>query len=722
MKNIFTIAIIIVILSFSTNVIGSNSLIGWAASNTLGQNGTIGGGKGQIVRVTTKAALEQYAKASADYIILVEGNFIGTGMVEVASNKSIIGSGSGATFDGFGINVNGKKNIIIRNITIKNAKPDGIAMRNTHHVWIDHCDLSNSDDGLLDLTIGSDYMTVSWTIFHNHDKVTLANSGTQHFEDAGKNKVLYHHNWFNNTIQRNPRIGYGLGHVFNNYYSNVSSYCVGYHTGASVLVENNYFYKSKSPLNQMYTGVSTAANYADAEERGNIFDNISGNTKGTGKSYNPDQYYNYSFILDNASVVPALVQNNAGTKPGIEFEFLPVPGNGTIDVADLKELWWTNIENVVSWEIFFGTHPDSLVKTTSIQASLNPGKLKPDTEYFWKVNAVKADTTIKGSLWRFRTAKEIANKPYPADGEKHASLRQANSDKTTIPAILTWVPAFEAVSYKVYLDTIDNLSESSFKANSTTNSYAPGPLKYGVKYYWRVDVVKNDNSVIEGKTWNFISDVKYSSEGITECEHMVLNARAFKEEQSGVWFKASNNYVVSGEAGPGTMSSIWSGPDAICTVSLNYFDESDGNGWYGFYVNETNIKSWLSSANNDKMVTYTIENVRILKNDELRIGFYTNSGELSRTDMMNIKITKILEDPLKLSPVIIYEYPPNQIMRIDIYTISGKIIKTINIKSDENGKISDKYLNDLSIPAGMYMYRITNKSYPAIGLKKFIKH
>ncbi len=126
----------------ATNSYANNGLIGWATCNTLGQNGTTGGGKGQIVRVSTKAALEQYANASGDYIILVEGSFSGTGMIEVSSNKTIVGAGQGATFDGFGINVNGKRNIILRNLTIKNANPDAIAMRNTHHVWIDHCDLS----------------------------------------------------------------------------------------------------------------------------------------------------------------------------------------------------------------------------------------------------------------------------------------------------------------------------------------------------------------------------------------------------------------------------------------------------------------------------------------------------------------------------------------------------------------------------------------------------
>jgi pectate lyase len=705
----------------ATNSYANNGLIGWATCNTLGQNGTTGGGKGQIVRVSTKAALEQYANASGDYIILVEGSFSGTGMIEVSSNKTIVGAGQGATFDGFGINVNGKRNIILRNLTIKNANPDAIAMRNTHHVWIDHCDLSNSDDGLLDFTIGSDYLTVSWTLFHDHDKVTLANSGTQHFEDAGRNKVCYHHNWFKNTIQRNPRIGYGMGHVFNNYYSNISSYCVGYHTGASVLIENNYFYMSNSPLNQMYTGVSTAANYADAEERGNIFDSTSGNKKGTGKSFDPGQYYNYTFTLDAAADVPALVQSKAGNTYGLEFEYLPVPANGAIDVSNLNELWWSGIENVQSWEIYFGTNPDSLVKTSTTARSFRPEELQADTEYFWRVNAIKADTTIEGSLWRFRTAPAKASKPYPADGELHAKLRQASTEIATIPTVLSWIPAFEAASYKVYLDTTSAFSDSSYQASPTGTSIAPGQLKFGVRYFWRVDAVTNDSTLIEGEIWDFISDVHYSQEGITECEHMVLNGRAFKEEQSGVWFKASNNWVVGGEAGPGTMSSIWSGPDAICTVSVNYFDESDGNGWYGFYVNDVYIKGWYASTNNDKMVTQTMDNVRILKNNELRIAFYTNGGELSRTDMMNIQITQNLEEPQQLLPVSSSLYPPNQDMIMKVYSISGMLLNTLVVRSDANGRLSDQHLQELPLPSGLYLYTVQGENIPARGAQRFIK-
>ncbi|MBO7305456.1 MAG: hypothetical protein J6U47_01865, partial [Bacteroidales bacterium] len=62
-----------------------------------------------------------------------------------------------------------------------------------------------------------------------------------------------HHNTFLRIDQRCPRIGYGMAHVFNNYYQNIGSYAIGVHTQAQVLSENNYFGQSvKHPVEQMY--------------------------------------------------------------------------------------------------------------------------------------------------------------------------------------------------------------------------------------------------------------------------------------------------------------------------------------------------------------------------------------------------------------------------------------------------------------------------------------
>ena len=179
------------------------------------------------------AEFERYVQGSAPYVIILDADITGGGMqdlnddISVGSNKTIIGSGSGKALNGICIDMKNQHNVIFRNIILTKGREDGIAMRNCHHIWIDHCDLSDSYDGLLDFTLGSDYLTCSWTKLHHHDKVSIVNSGTCHFEDYGREHVTYAHCWFANNVQRNPRIGYGRAHVYNCYWTDISSYSEG---------------------------------------------------------------------------------------------------------------------------------------------------------------------------------------------------------------------------------------------------------------------------------------------------------------------------------------------------------------------------------------------------------------------------------------------------------------------------------------------------------------
>ena len=50
--------------------------------------------------------------------------------------------------------------------------------------------------GYVDIIRESNYITVSWNHFHNHDLTSLVGHDDNYTADRGKLKVTYHHNWF----------------------------------------------------------------------------------------------------------------------------------------------------------------------------------------------------------------------------------------------------------------------------------------------------------------------------------------------------------------------------------------------------------------------------------------------------------------------------------------------------------------------------------------------
>lgn len=67
---------------------------------------------------------------------------------------------------------------------------------------------------------------------------------------------------------------------------------------------------------------------------------------------------------------------------------------------------------------------------------------------------------------------------------------------------LQWRKANLANSYKLYLGIDPNLVDSNLLSTQTDTFYNATGLKQGVKYYWRVDAV-NENNTKTGYSWNF---------------------------------------------------------------------------------------------------------------------------------------------------------------------------------------------------------------------------
>ena len=84
-------------------------------------SGTTGGANGKTVTANTLEELIHYAESSDSLIIQVNKTISGGsdgGVVNVKSNKTLIGIGANAFLEGVGLNLLDAKNIIIRNLKI----------------------------------------------------------------------------------------------------------------------------------------------------------------------------------------------------------------------------------------------------------------------------------------------------------------------------------------------------------------------------------------------------------------------------------------------------------------------------------------------------------------------------------------------------------------------------------------------------------------------------
>lgn len=279
---------------------------GFASVKAEGLNGTTGGAGGKKVTVTTAEELLAAIQGDEPRVIYVRGTItLPKGMHHVGCNKSILGLGNNAQLLAGGLELKEVHNVIIRNLTLRGSSVDAITIIDrAHHIWVNHCDLSAAGDGLIDVTHQASYVTVSWNHFSRHHKTCLIGSNDKLRSDIGFLKVTLHHNWFDGTATRHPRVRFGEVHVFNNFYDQVG-YGIASTMEAKVVVEGNYFLDVEAPTLCGYF----RSGKGELVERENNFKDC-GPPETEGAAFDPGKYYPYK--LDKAANIPAIVSQGAG--------------------------------------------------------------------------------------------------------------------------------------------------------------------------------------------------------------------------------------------------------------------------------------------------------------------------------------------------------------------------------------------------------------------------
>ncbi len=180
----------------------------------------------------------------------------------------------------------------------------------------------------------------------------------------------------------------------------------------------------------------------------------------------------------------------------------PNPADGAAGIQMGLLRWEAGYKGVMH-EVYLGTSPDlgpaNLIGPRSpVPMAFYTGTLQPGTTYYWRVDEIESDLTTvnKGNVWSFTTQALTAYLPSPKDG--------AGGSAT---ATLTWQPGQLAAKHRVYfggtLDAVTKGDASVDKGIQTATTFTPGPLDIGTTYYWRVDEIKADNTVVTGPVWSF---------------------------------------------------------------------------------------------------------------------------------------------------------------------------------------------------------------------------
>lgn len=289
--------------------------------------------------------------------------------VDTATNGlTIEGIGKDTYFNGFGLVLKNSSNVEVRNIGFMNCNSsegdDCGLQQGNNHVWVHNCDFfygdagSDSDqakgDGALD-TKTSTYVTHSYNHFWDNGKCNLQGMKSE----STSNYITYHHNWYDHSDSRHPRIRTCTVHSYNNYFDGNAKYGVGAAMGSSAFIENNYFRNCNYPMIISSQATDVVGNYIMSNETGGMIKEYGNHIEGQ-KAYVPYSKNKTDFDAYDASSrdekVPSSVvtksggnaYNNFDTDSSIMYKYTPdaaddVPakvmsGAGRVDGGDLK---WT---------------------------------------------------------------------------------------------------------------------------------------------------------------------------------------------------------------------------------------------------------------------------------------------------------------------------------------------------------------------------------------------
>lgn len=339
---------------------------------------------------------------------------------------TIEGVGSDAVANGWGIRIKNASNIELRNIGFMltdASEGDNVGLQQGNdHIWVHNLDMfygaagGDADqakgDGALDCKKSTD-VTFSYNHFWDSGKSNLLGLSEGAAADL---YITYHHNWYDHSDSRHPRVRYYSAHVYNNYYDGNSKYGSGSTLGSSVFMEGNYFRNAKYPMLTSQQGTDTFNGAVGT---------FSGEAGGTIKAHN-------NFMVGQQR----FVSYDAATNP-IEFDAVVTATRGEVIPNTIKSKKGGNVYNN------FDTNPALYINSLVVQDPVAArdqtmqyaGRVSGGDLQFAFNNAVDdtsydVNTALRNLLLNYQTQMVYVQGETPVVVSSQTLLVPANNDQT----------------------------------------------------------------------------------------------------------------------------------------------------------------------------------------------------------------------------------------------------------------------------------------------------
>ena len=432
-------------------------------------------------------------------------------------NITIEGVGEDAAVQGFGFLVRNSGNVEFRNFAVMAFMDDGISLDTKNcNIWVHNMDIfygstgGDSDqakgDGSVDIKGASTNVTVSYVHFWDSGKCSLCG-----MSDSAEFLVTYHHNWFDHSDSRHPRIRVASVHIYNNYFDGNAKYGVGTTKGSSAFVEANYYRNCKNPMMSSMQGTDALGQGTFSGENGGMIKAYNNITVGASSLI----YANSDAGTAKADAVSFDAYLASSREETVPFSYKTVAGATTYNNFDTSSAYDLG---VAEEDIDDPQDVPSIV--TKYAGRMNGGDFdwtfqeSDDTNY-------SVDTALKAKVVNYKSS-VLAIGGYkgvdvePSTTEK-ATESTTKATEATTKATESTTKATESTTKAT--ESTTKATEATTKATeSTTEAPTTAPAETTAKVHnFSTDGTSSDFYTISGKLSSNKGTVSYNGLSLDTC-------------------------------------------------------------------------------------------------------------------------------------------------------------------------------------------------------------